>query len=91
MEVAVDREDCSCGFIKVPKIMKLDTITICLKDCIRKNDQCRKAICFLCRKADPMKYATNGVSTWMKNVQFFSHVQGEVEQLLSYKIPETEL
>ena len=48
---------------KYPKITRSDTITICSKDCIRKIDQCGKPICLLCRKADPMKYGTNGVAT----------------------------
>ena len=61
----------------------------CLKDCIRKIDQCGKAIYLLCRKADPMKYGTNGVATLTKHVQSFSHVQREVKQLISYKIPGT--
>ena len=72
---------------KYPKITRSDTITICLKDCIRKIGQCGKSICLLCRKADPMKYGTNGVAPLMKHVQSFGHVQTEVEQVTSYKIP----
>ena len=72
---------------KYPKITRSDTITICLKDCIRKIDQCGKATCLLCGKADPMKYGTNGVATLTKHVQSFGHVQREVEKLTSYKIP----
>ena len=41
---------------KYPKITRQDAITICLKDCIRKIDQCGKAIYLLYRKTDPMKY-----------------------------------
>ena len=66
---------------KYPKITRSDIITICLKDCIRKIYQCGK-----CRKADPMKYETNGVATLMKHVHSFDHVQREVEKLTSYKI-----
>ena len=72
---------------KYPKITRSDTIRICLKDCIRKIDQCGKAICFLCRKADPMKYETNGVATLAKHVQSFGHVQMELEKLTRHKIP----
>ena len=36
-----------------------------------------------------MKYGTNGVATLTKHVQSFSHVQREVKQLISYKIPGT--
>ena len=56
---------------KYLKITRSDIITICLKDCIRKIDQCGKAFCLLCRKADPMKYETNGVATLMKHVHSF--------------------
>ena len=72
---------------KYPKITRSDTITICSKDCIRKIDQCGKAICLLCRMADPMKYGTNGVATLTKHVQSFGHVQRKIEKLTSYKIP----
>ena len=72
---------------KYPKITKSDTITICLKDCIRKIDQCGKAIRLLCRKASPMKYGTNGVATLTKHVQSFGHIQRKVEKLTNYKIP----
>ena len=62
--------------LKYPKITRSDTITICLKDCIRKIDQCGKPFCLLCRKAAPMKCGTNGVATLTKYVQSFGHVQG---------------
>ena len=51
---------------KYPKIARSDTIS--LKDGIRKIDQCGKGIGLLCRKADPMKYGTNGVATLTKHV-----------------------
>ena len=64
---------------KYPKITKrLDTITICLKDCIRKIDQCGKAIYLLCRKADPMKYGTNGVATLTKHVHLSVMYKGRL-------------
>ena len=70
---------------KYPKITRADTI--CLKDCIRQIDQCGKAICLLCRKADPVKYGNNAVATLTKHVQSFGHVQRLIEKLTSYKIP----
>ena len=73
--------------LKYPKITRSDAITICLKDCIRKIDQCGKPFCLLCRKAAPMKCGTNGVATLTKHVQSFGHVQRQVEKLTSYKIP----
>ena len=72
--------------LKYAKITRPDTITICLKDCIRKIYQFGKAICLLHRKVDPMKYETNGVATLMKHVESFGHVQREVEKMASYKI-----
>ena len=72
---AVDIENMDMDFLKYPKIPRSDTVTICLKDCIRKINQCGKAICLLCRRAYPMKYGTNGVATLTKHVQFFGHVQ----------------
>ena len=72
---------------KYPKIRGQDAVTICLKDCIRKIDQCGKTICLLGRKTNPMKYGTNGEATLTKHVQSFGHVQREVEKLTSYKIP----
>ena len=72
--------------LKYAKITRPDTITICLKDCIRKIYQFGKAICLLRRKVDPMKYGTNGVATLMKHVESFGHVQREVEKMASYKI-----
>ena len=71
---------------KYPKITKSDTIIICLKDSIRKIDQCGKAICLLYRRVDTMKYATNGVATLTKHVQSFGLLQKEVAKLTSYKI-----
>ena len=63
---------------KYTKIARLDTIS--LKDCIRKIDHCGKGTGLLCRKADPMKYGTNGVATLTKHVQSFGHIQREVEK-----------
>ena len=77
--------------LKYPKITRSDTITICLKDCIRKIDQCGKSICLLCRKADPMKYGTNGVAPLMKYVQSFGHVQTEVNSWLATRFLGQEL
>ena len=64
---AVDIENMDMDLLKYPKITRSDTITICLRDCFKKIDQCGKAICFLCRKADPMKYGTNGIATLAKH------------------------
>ena len=72
---AVDIENVDMDLLKYPKITRSDAIIICLKDCIRKIDQCEKAICLLCRKADPVKYGTNGVATLTKHIQSFGHVQ----------------
>ena len=72
---AVAIENVDMDLLKYPKIIRLDTITICLKNCIRKIDQCGKAICLLCRKADPMKYGTNRVATLTKHFQPFGNVK----------------
>ena len=61
---------------KYPKITRSGTITLCLKDCIRKIDQCGKAICLLCRKANPMKYGTNEVADLTKRSVFWSCAKG---------------
>ena len=72
---AVDIANMDMDFLKYPKISRSDTVTICLKDCIRKIDQCGKAIYLLCGRAYPMKYGTNGVETLTKHVQSFDHVR----------------
>ena len=71
----VDIGNVDMDLLKYPKLTSSDKITICLKDCIRKIDQCGKVICLLCRKADPMKYGANGVATLTKHIKSFGHVQ----------------
>ena len=81
------REDCRCGFIEVPEDHKVGYNYNMFERLHQENHQCGKAIRLLCRKANPMKYGTNGVATLTKHVQSFGHIQRKVEKLTNYKIP----
>ena len=62
-----------------------DSLSICLKDYIRKINVPGKATCLVCNKE--LDYGTNGVSALIKHVKCKKHVEKEVLKINNFKLP----